>query len=106
MEDKIGLCLLFIYLLTYYLCIPKQLHAAKPYFSWRLSACDIYILLLTSLNDIKYKFYNLRKCVFQIRTSFLPAVGMEELDYLALLNLLLGGWGVGGRNYPSISRQA
>jgi len=59
MEDKTGLCLLFIYLLTYYLCIPKQLHAANPYFSRRLSACDIYILLLTSLNDIKYKFYTL-----------------------------------------------
>lgn len=33
-------------------------------------------------------------CVFQIKTSFLPAVGMEELDYLVLLNLLFAcrGW--------------
>jgi len=33
-------------------------------------------------------------CVFQLRTSFLPAVGMKELAYLALLNLLFvgGGW--------------
>lgn len=35
----------------------------------------------------------MKMCVFQIRTSFLPAVGVEELDYLVLLNLLFV-WGL------------
>lgn len=44
--------------------------------------------------------------VLQLGASLLPTVGMEELDYLVLLNLLFGWGGAGGRNSPSISRQA